>query len=99
MGRIMANHCDDCRRPFKANAGHCRGGRYGGCCKSFASGVDFDLHRTGDFGIPGDRRCLTSEEMLKIGWILEDEYFWRSPRSQKNRDRVRIQKARGTFNN
>jgi hypothetical protein len=73
--------CPDCGQRYKANAGHCRGGRFGGCCSSFATGSGFDEHRTGDHA-DGTRRCLTVEERREAGWAQRPGGFWASPRDE-----------------
>lgn len=71
--------CLDCGGRFSGSdraGGHCRGGKYGGCCKSFRSLGGFDKHRTGPHE---DRRCLTSEELLAKGWTCDGDSIWRMP--------------------
>ena len=77
----MLTHCPECAQPFKATSGHCRGGAFGGCCRSFASTGGFDRHRTGN----GEaRRCRTDAEMLDLGWT-RDGVFWVVPRVEGHR--------------
>ena len=45
-----------------------------GCKEYFNSTFAFDKHRTGQHGV--DRRCLTTEEMLRKGMVLRDDGFW-----------------------
>ena len=74
-------HCPDCDRTFNgsdSSGGHCRGGGYGGCCKSFTSLSGFDKHRTGRYE-PDERRCRTSDELLAKGWTVDDNNTWRTP--------------------
>lgn len=78
--------CPDCQRQYRAVAGHCRGGKYGGCCRSFRGTKDFDAHRVGAFH-DGSRRCLTDAEMLDKGWIQTDG-LWASPYTQADALRV-----------
>lgn len=64
--------CSDCGKHYTPNGGHCRGGKYGGCCESFSSISTFDRHRTG----PHDaRRCLTPSEMRDDGMRLVGEIW------------------------
>lgn len=72
--------CPECDGRFSGadrSGGHCRGGAYGGCCKSFRSLGGFDKHRVGPFD--GDRRCLTADELAAAGWSVDDDGLWRMP--------------------
>jgi hypothetical protein len=42
--------------------GHCRGGKYGGCCQTFSNDATGDKHR------PVGGPCLTPAEMTALGW-------------------------------
>lgn len=82
--------CPECHHEFKPSVGHCRGGQYGGCCRSFRSARDADSHRIGTFtadGPTGLRRCLTEQELVALGWQQEGHY-WVSPRTRADRDRI-----------
>lgn len=63
--------CPTCRVHYPANGGgHCRGGEYGGCCRTFTSDSSFAAHRTGP---PSHRTCLdvtTAEKWRETphGW-------------------------------
>lgn len=46
----------------------------GACHQYFNSNTAFERHRTGEHG--KDRRCLTSEEMTKKGWLKNKDGFW-----------------------
>jgi hypothetical protein len=60
MGRLT---CDICGGSYSARrGGHCRGGEYGGCCRTFSNDVTGDWHR------PVGGPCLTEEQMLARGW-------------------------------
>lgn len=75
--------CPDCHQRFTQKAGHCRGGRYGGCCRSFASSVPTngsDPHRVGG-------RCLTDDELLERGWGLDPDGMWVTPQGMRDRAR------------
>ena len=49
--------CPECAASYPGSGGgHCRGGRYGGCCRTFTSDSSFDAHRIGRHGV--DRGCL-----------------------------------------
>ncbi len=40
------SHCDICGQDYRVHSGgHCRGGKYGGCCRTFASDTAGDCHR------------------------------------------------------
>ena len=58
--------CPECGARYSGTGGgHCRGGRYGGCCRTFTSDTAAAAHRRG----PGDaRRCITDAEMADDGW-------------------------------
>lgn len=74
-------HCPDCDRWFNGSdrsGGHCRGGGFGGCCKSFRSLTGFDKHRTGKYE-PNERRCMTADELTAKGWTCDDNNTWRMP--------------------
>ena len=45
-----------------------------GCKQYFNSNYAFDKHRVGEHGV--DRRCQTTEEMLKRGMSLNEANFW-----------------------
>lgn len=45
-----------------------------GCKQYFNSNTAFEKHRTGAFGV--NRRCRSSEEMLKIGMTKNKSGFW-----------------------
>jgi hypothetical protein len=44
------------------------------CHGFFNSDSAFDKHRIGDFGV--DRRCMTEQEMLQAGMVLNKDGFW-----------------------
>jgi hypothetical protein len=53
--------------------------RCGECGQHFNRTSTFTAHRIGAFGTvrnPGDRRCLTAEEMQARGWRLNSGGFW-----------------------
>jgi len=62
--RITCNICGQQYSP--KGGGHCRGGAYGGCCRTFSSDRAGDKHRVGPYDPPGLRRCLTDEEMATL---------------------------------
>ena len=81
----LDTHCPDCDRKFNGSdrsGGHCRGGKFGGCCKSFRSLSGFDKHRTGPYD--GERRCLTADELAAKGWTCDDNNTWRMPAPANN---------------
>ena len=45
-----------------------------GCKQYFNSNKGFDRHRIGAYGV--NRRCRTTEEMLKKGWSINADGFW-----------------------
>ena len=82
---IPESACDVCGALFgPADTGHCSGGKWGGCCQSFASNHAFDKHRTGRYE-PNQRRCLTPDELLAKGWAKTGAYdSWRTPPPANN---------------
>jgi hypothetical protein len=66
--------CDICGREYPGGeqGGHCRGGRFGGCCASFASDTLFAQHRMA-------LRCLTPAEMVEKGWLVDERGWWHGP--------------------
>lgn len=74
--------CPDCGARYsgkQSSGGHCRGGKYLGCCQSFASQTIAGKHRTGPYDPPGARRCLTPDEMREKGWGIGGDGAWRLP--------------------
>lgn len=47
-----------------------------GCGDFFNSTSTFDRHRTGCFDVPGDRRCLSGDELIARGWSRNTAGFW-----------------------
>ena len=77
-------HCQECGAQFNgsdSSGGHCKGGRFGGCCQSFTSLTGFDRHRTGPYT---DRRCLTPDELTAKGWTRDEHGAWRTPAPKTN---------------
>lgn len=104
---MSVSECPECGQTYRPSAGHCRGGAYGGCCTSFAAQVDFDEHRKGDHA-SGQRRCLTTAEMLDAGWATDTPLhvahrsspegrtlYWASPKTLRSRARMAARKAAG----
>jgi hypothetical protein len=64
--------CPECGAVYRARSGgHCRGGRYGGCCRTFASDNVGDAHRKGPYS--GERYCVDFDNDYnakgrKIAW-------------------------------
>lgn len=88
-------HCYECNRDVPT--GHCKGGKWGGCCESFTSYTAFDRHRIGPYDSrDGVRRCLTPAEMIAMGgrdtprgWTFEP------PMTPEQRARSRRKENRG----
>lgn len=77
---MPANTCQICAATFRPTAGHCTGGVFGGCCRSFASTGGFDRHRR--FGVKGDwetRYCAPDAVLLAEGWARDASGFWHVP--------------------
>jgi len=47
-----------------------------GCGDFFNSTSTFDRHRTGRFDVPGDRRCLSGNELIARGWSRNTARLW-----------------------
>lgn len=62
-----------------------------GCKKYFNSNTAFEKHRTGIYG--ESRRCMTEEEMLAKGMILNKYSFWVS--EAMDRDDINRRKQHG----
>lgn len=88
-----ANTCPDCGQTYLPEAGHCRGGRWGGCCRSFANNArnHDDPHRTGDHNTT--RRCMTDSELLAAGWE-QAGHLWVSPAGVRSRTAIAMRGGR-----
>lgn len=49
------------------------------CGLLFGGLTGFDRHRTGAFGTPSGRRCMTPEEMRKLGLKEGPDGYWSRP--------------------
>lgn len=68
-------HCPDCRVLIKLGGNHCRGGKYGGCCRTFTSIDAFDRHH---WYPAGKHTCLTDEQLRQWrGLDVNDIGYWR----------------------
>lgn len=102
-GQCLSLTCPDCGLEYLPSPGHCRGGRYGGCCRSFRTGADFDEHQVGRYE-PHERRCLTDEELIEAGWMQVDAegdvpsviggHFWLSPEGLRGIQRGRARRSK-----
>lgn len=55
----MKSVCPECGETYSPKGGgHCRGGAYGGCCRTFASDGAADAHRRGPYSPDGLRHCV-----------------------------------------
>lgn len=79
----LARTCPDCGHTFNTGVGHCRGGRWGGCCRSFNSHRDGDAHQR-------DGRCRTDADLTAAGWV-EADGWWTSAASRLSAERARAQ--------
>lgn len=69
----------------------------GGCGAVFANTESFDIHRTGEFGVKGERgrRCMTEDEMLVHGLVRHPSKrdprgpVWISARALASRDSLK----------
>lgn len=72
--RIVCNVCQVSYSPL--GGGHCRGGEWGGCCRTFSSDDAGDRHRIGPYNPPGQRRCITDEELMTT-YRQDGTLLWR----------------------
>jgi hypothetical protein len=78
----MTCRCPECGQQYSGSGGgHCRGGRYGGCCRTFTSDTAASAHRVGPYHPRGLRRCLdlpSSEGWRETsrGWTNSPETHW-----------------------
>lgn len=68
--------------PLRENTDRCR---CGGCREYFNSTASFDKHRTGKYSA---RRCLTIDEMVKIGMSQNTSGYWISQKSTRTYDSI-----------
>lgn len=78
--------CPECAERFPINSGgHCRGGAYGGCCKTFRSDAAYAAHRIGPYG---DRHCI--DVTATAGWRATDRGWTnQATMTPEQRDRAR----------
>ena len=64
--------CPECAAVYSPNGGgHCRGGPYGGCCRTFTSDSAADAHMKG----PYDNRCCVD---MDDDWTVKGrKVVWR----------------------
>lgn len=55
------------------------------CNAVFRTVKGFDRHRV---GVPGDRRCLTSSQMVETGFRLRPDGVWLTGASPKDMERL-----------
>lgn len=51
------------------------------CGADFTSIEYFDVYRVGEYGV--DRRCLSSDELLAKGYVLENGYWFDPARKSR----------------
>jgi hypothetical protein len=69
----MVATCPKCQKTWSGfRAEHCPAD---GCHQTFSGGTAGDKHRVGDFA-DGSRHCLTVEEMLSIGMVVNSRGTW-----------------------
>lgn len=49
------------------------------CLVRFGGMTAFDRHRTGPFGTPSGRRCMSPDEMQKVGLKEGPDGYWSRP--------------------
>jgi hypothetical protein len=58
---MKMSKCPDCGQTYRVKSGgHCRGGAFGGCCRTFASDSAADAHRKGPYS--GKRVCVDFDD-------------------------------------
>lgn len=65
--------CPKCGATYAGKQNHCT---LPGCCNTFSTPAVGDLHRVGPF-LPGQRRCLTPDEMRAKGMQQGSDGVWR----------------------
>ena len=69
--------CPDCQViSTSERACHCRGGKYGGCCRTLTGIGAFDRHHVSDDS-PRGKRCLTDDELAAAGLETDPRGWWR----------------------
>jgi len=80
----MTCTCPDCGTTYHGNSGgHCRDG----CHQTFSNDHTAAKHRTGPYNPPGQRHCLTTEQMTQRGWRLVKKGWTHHPPMPANRFR------------
>lgn len=80
--------CRYCGDAYGNGGGHCQGGKWGGCCRSFASQAAFDDHRVGPYD--GTRSCLPVHRLE--GWRLTHK-GWTNAKPMTPEDAARTKAA------
>lgn len=74
----MTATCQKCGKSWGGlRPEHCKS-----CCQTFSGTTAGDMHRTGRHAIsegPDRRRCLTPDEMVDAGLVLDGKGIWRLP--------------------
>lgn len=66
--------CPECGQTYSGNGGgHCRGGDYGGCCRTFTSDAAAAAHMVGPYSA---RRCVDVDNDIRT---RKDGTTWRVP--------------------
>lgn len=66
-------------------ANHCRGGRFGGCCRTYHGLTAFDRHHPSDDSKRG-RTCMTAGALTAAGWTTDDNGWWHLPAKDEKED-------------
>jgi len=56
------------------------------CHEYFNKNVTFEAHRVGSFGAKNTRRCLTIEEMKRMGFTKTQDDYWLALISEKSKE-------------
>lgn len=79
---MRTSTCPECGATYRVlSGGHCRGGAYGGCCRTYSSDRAATAHRKGPFEPPGQRFCVDHDDDYdakgrKVTWRLNRFQEW-----------------------
>jgi hypothetical protein len=71
------SRCPECGQTYSPKGGgHCRGGAYGGCCRTFTSDAAGDFHKVGPYEPRGSRVCVDVDDDWRV---KRDGTRWKVP--------------------
>ena len=59
------------------------------CKLYFNSTAAFDKHRVGRYGVEGERRCMTVQEMSERGMEVNAKGYWITEKNPYTREKVK----------